>query len=31
VEKLNKKYGAGTIDIDSGEFTPTEVKDGESK
>ena len=31
VEKLNKKYGAGTIDIDSGEFTATEPKDGESK
>lgn len=24
VEELNKKYGSGTIDLISGEFTPTE-------
>jgi hypothetical protein len=24
VEELNKKYGSGTIDLLSGEFTPTE-------
>ena len=24
VEELNKKYGAGTLDLDSGTFTPVE-------
>ena len=23
VEQLNKKYGSGTVDLDSGEFTPS--------
>ena len=29
-EKLNKRYGIGTVDIEKGIFTSTENKDGES-
>jgi len=28
VEKLNKKYGRGTVDIDKGMFTPIEESNG---
>ena len=29
-EKFKKKYGDGTINLESGTFTPTQIKDGKS-
>ena len=31
MEKLNKRYGEGSVDLANGMFTPTPDKDGESK
>ena len=31
IDKLNKKYGEGSIDLANGMFTPTPKEDGEEK